>query len=291
MPKDRRNQVLRLRGGRALGFAEYGAFDGRPVFHFHGSASSRLEHPPYEGPLEESGLRLICVDRPGHGLSDFVPGRRLVDWPDDVRQLAEALRIDQFHVEGYSAGGAYALACAHFLPDRVRAAALIASPAPMERSGRYSGLPLPNRMLAWSARWAPPLTRLLRWAMRRRVVGDEPQSLARLMSSLPESDRRILAEPRVAAVFATAIREGFRLGSRGAALDDVLLHRDWGFDLQGVRSRVDVWHGTADVNVSPAAADFLGGALPRARVTRLPGEGHFFPFERWGEVLRALVEG
>jgi len=110
-------QSIALGDGRRLGFAEYGDLDGLPVFHFHGSAGSRLDRPGRAETLQEAGVRFISVERPGHGLSDFLPKRRLVDWPADVSQLADWLRLDNFYVEGHSAGGPYALACARYLPD------------------------------------------------------------------------------------------------------------------------------------------------------------------------------
>jgi hypothetical protein len=40
---ERMSQTVELHDGRALGFAEYGDPDGKPVFHFHGHPGSRLE--------------------------------------------------------------------------------------------------------------------------------------------------------------------------------------------------------------------------------------------------------
>jgi hypothetical protein len=34
---------------------------------------------------------MIALDRPGMGLSDYQPRRTLVNWPDDVIQLAAAI--------------------------------------------------------------------------------------------------------------------------------------------------------------------------------------------------------
>ncbi len=291
MTSGRANQTIVLEDGRRLGFAEFGAPGGRPVFHFHGSAASRLERPPSEPMLVDADVRFISVDRPGHGLSDFQPARRLIDWPDDVRQLADHLALERFWVEGYSAGGPYALACARLLPERVIAGALVSSAAPMDRPGALSGLPLPNMILAASSRWLPWLVRLVRRVMRRSMTGDIERSVRRLMSSIPDVDKEILYESRNAEVFGEAIREGLRPGSRGVTLDDVLIHRDWGFDLGGLEPRIDIWQGTADVNVPPSAAGFLSDAIPGARMTMVPGEGHFFVFERWRDILTQLVDG
>ncbi len=290
MSDDRKSQTLSLREGRRLGFAEFGSPGGRPVLHFHGSSSSRLERPPSESMLGEIDVRLIVVERPGYGLSDFAP-RRILDWADDIRDLADHLGLDRFWVEGYSAGGPYALACASRMPGRVIAGALVSSAAPMGRPGAFDGLPLPNRLLAAAARWAPWLVGPIRRVMRRLMLEDVGTSIRRMMSGIPASDAAALRAPETARMFAEAVREGLRRGSEGVAYDDVLIHRPWGFDPTTVRCRIDLWQGDADVNVPPSAAGYLEARLPCARLTMLRGAGHFFIFERWRDILLALVEG
>lgn len=282
-------QSVVLPDGRRLAFAEYGDPNGCPVFHFHGSAGSRLDRPADEGVLWAEGIRFIAVDRPGHGWSDFQPHRRLVDWPKDVSHLADHLNLEAFYVEGWSAGGPHALACAWYLPDRVKGGALIASAAPMERSGAFAGLPFANLVLAASARWAPPLTHLVRWLSRRMVLRDPEQASRQLMASIPAADKAALYAPANLAGFVQSIREGFRPGSRGVAHDDVIIRRNWGFDLASIRVPVDIWHGEADTNVPISGGRYLADVLPRARTFFLPGEGHFFILSRWREVLTALV--
>ena len=54
---------------------------------------------------ERVGIRLIGLDRPGIGRSDPKAGYQLLDWPDDVMELADQLGIERFAVEGLSGGG------------------------------------------------------------------------------------------------------------------------------------------------------------------------------------------
>jgi pimeloyl-ACP methyl ester carboxylesterase len=283
------NQILVLGDGRKLGYAEYGPPLGRPVFYFHGAASSRLERPVDEGLLPAAGVRLITADRPGHGLSDPQPGRRLLDWPDDIRRLADHLGLDRFYVMGCSSGGPHALACAYRLADRVLACAAVSSVAPMGRPGAFEGLPLPNRLLAVSARRAPWLTRLIRRLMYSLVTRDVETATRRLMASIPESDKEALYAPEHVDGFVASIREAFRGGWQGTARDDVLVNRDWGFALSAIGVRVDVWHGEADVNVPCHAGEYLHAHIPHSRIILLPGEGHFFLIKRWREILAALL--
>lgn len=289
MLNDRINQTLILENGRRLGYAEYGIPAGRPVFHFHGSGSSRLDHPSSENMLNDLNIHFISVDRPGHGLSDFQSNRRLLDWPNDISQLADHLGIHQFYVDGHSAGGPHALVCAYQLHERVIAGAVISSVAPMSRLNAYQGMPIMNQILARSSRQFPWITKLIRWIMRGMVMGDVEKASQHLMSSIPDTDKAILYTPQNVEIFVSAIREGFRLGSRGVAQDDILINQEWGFDLARVLPRIDIWHGEADVNVPIHAAKYMRDVLPNAQAFFLPGEGHFFVLTHWEAILSTLV--
>ena len=85
---------------------EYGSPRGLPIIHCHGTPSSRVEGDLIFNAAiaAELGVRIIVPDRPGMGRSDFQPGRRIVDWPDDVLELAAALGLDRFAVLGSSGG-------------------------------------------------------------------------------------------------------------------------------------------------------------------------------------------
>src|SRR5690348_6314631 len=97
--------AITLRDGRALGYAEFGDPTGAPVILLHGWCGSRLTRHPDDQLTASLGVRLIGVDRPGVGLSDRKPRRTLLDWPDDLEQLMDALDLQQAGVVGHSAGG------------------------------------------------------------------------------------------------------------------------------------------------------------------------------------------
>ena len=77
----RTSQQIKLRDGRMLGYAEFGAPGGRPVFYFHGFPGSRLDWPlsDADDSAAQLNVRIIAVDRPGMGLSDFKRGREILD--------------------------------------------------------------------------------------------------------------------------------------------------------------------------------------------------------------------
>jgi len=290
MSSDRLNQTLTLRDGRALGFAECGDLQGTPVFYFHASGSSRLERPADELILADLGIRFITSDRPGHGLSDPQPERKLLDWPDDVSQLADHLDVGKFYVMGWSAGGAPALACATKLPERVPAAAIVSGVSPPECPGQYKGLPFANRLWKFGARRMPALVRFMRRAAYPLIMGDLEEAGKTMSMSFSLEDRRLLDDPEDLKRFAQDIQEGYRQGWEGPVQDDIVNARPWGFRLEDVAQRVDIWHGELDGNVGLHHADCLHERLANSRLTVWDGEAHLALLTHWHEILAALIE-
>jgi pimeloyl-ACP methyl ester carboxylesterase len=128
-------QRVTLKDGRALGFAEYGDPKGEPMLEFHGCPSSRLEARNYDEAGKKLGVRVIGVDRPGFGISTFVKGYRIVDWPADVIEFADALGLNRLSVAGISSGSPYALACARFIPERLHGCSVVSGLPPLTVNG------------------------------------------------------------------------------------------------------------------------------------------------------------
>ena len=105
--------------GRTLAYVEYGDPGGVPVFYAHGGPGSRLEGILFHVAAAQHGFRFIATDRPGMGQSSFMSGRRLLDYPRDIADLADALGIDRFGVLGWSGGGAHTVVCGYAIPERL----------------------------------------------------------------------------------------------------------------------------------------------------------------------------
>jgi len=214
---ERAASVLTLKDGRRLAYAEYGDPQGKPLFFFHGMPGSRLEGKLADPAAKKLGVRVIAADRPGYGLSDFVPRRTFLDWPADVVALAGALGIERFAVAGVSGGGPYVAACALKIPERLAAAGIIAGVSPFDVPDATVGMSQGNRFLFGLARRFPWLVRppiALMGMLARRF----PDRMMRTMiRSMPEPDQAALADPQMLAIFKKDSVEAFRSGSRGAA--------------------------------------------------------------------------
>lgn len=289
MASDRENQRLKLKDGRMLGYAEYGDASGKPVFHFNSSGGSRLEHPSDLSILTDLGVRLISTDRPGHGISDPQPGRKLLDWPDDVGQLADHLNVDKFYVEGWSAGGPHALACAYELPDRVSAGALVSGLAPPDRPRPYEGLPFALKVMNFIGRRVPTLVYLFHRLFYNMLQGDPKKVEDRMASSFPPEDIKAIEESGSKDMLFTNFREGYKQSWDGPAQDDIIINSSWGFRLEDIQTRFDVWQGEIDKNIPVNQGEYQHKLLPSSRLRVLPGQAHLYLLTYWREVLETLV--
>jgi pimeloyl-ACP methyl ester carboxylesterase len=282
--------TIKLKDGRTLGFAIFGDPRGRPVFFFHGMPGSRFFRPP-DDVTSRLGVRLITTDRPGYGLSTFQPGRRILDWPSDIAQLADQLGIWKFAVAGHSAGGPYVAACAYALPERVTAAASLSGAGPANAPGITDGMAPTNRLGITIGRFVPwTLWQPLVWVFYHRRAVDPAADCERGIGIRPPADDVQLKDPLV---FETCIRseiEAFRPGLRGLAWEARLLTRPWGFPLEDIRIPFHLWHGTQDDQATLAMARHIAGKIPGSRLHILKNEAHMLLFPHWEEILTQLIQ-
>jgi pimeloyl-ACP methyl ester carboxylesterase len=266
--------VVVLPDGRRLAYAEYGDPRGHPTLYFHGFPGSRLEAALAAASASRAGVRLLAPDRPGMGGSDLQPHRRLLDWPADVLRLADHAGLERFTVVGVSGGGPYAAACAHSIPERLDAVAVVSGVAPLDGDALFAGMLWPNRAVLRIARRVPWLVER---GLRPAVVARRcPRIVVRLLArSLNAPDRDVLARAEVRDTIARSLAESLRQGTRGHACELLILTRPWGFRLEDASSEVHLWHGGRDRVVPMAHHLHLSERLPRAHCERYPDEGHF----------------
>lgn len=280
------SQQIKLQDGRMLGYAEYGASEGIPIFYFHGFPSSRLDWQLSndDNSLTELNVRVIAPDRPGYGLSDFKRGRKMVDWPEDVIELANTLQIGKFAVLGISGGGPYAASCAYGIRERLVKTGIVCGMGPSDAPGMKDGV-------SWTIPGTPSIIRrvilmLTSMGLRR----DPDQFLSRTKETISELDRQLLDQPELAALFIDGMREAFRNGIRGANQDAALYARPWGFKLRDITDEIHLWHGEQDINVPVSVGRYVADAIPNCNTNFYTMEGHLtLPHNHIREILSTLV--
>jgi pimeloyl-ACP methyl ester carboxylesterase len=259
-------KTIQLGDGRRLSYAEFGEPTGKPIIHFHGYPGSRLEGKIISATAARCGVRLIAVDRPGMGLSDFKPKRTILDWPDDVAELADFLKIDRFAVEGISGGGPYSAACAYKISDRLTSAGILSGAGPYWDPGEPWSKP--SDMESVKNFWLQFSTRL------------------------PEPDRKVILDPTTLKLLTEEMFEAFRKGAEGPAYERELYRKDWGFKLEDISPNVNVylWHGELDVNVPISMGRIMAEAMPNCRTEFYAEEGHYSTaLNHLEEIIRTLI--
>ncbi len=276
-----------LPDGRWIGFTVYGPSDGEPVFYFHGMRSCRLDVDFASAACDQAGIRLIAVDRPGIGASEFQPSRRLVDWANDVLAIADNLGVGRFALLAWSAGCPYALACAYMLGERISRIGIVAGLAPFDRTRTPEQLGLAfDRMLFRMADRSPDSAAFRLNASRRL-----PSLLLRrgLLKGLKSPADRSLVRSLPPQEIVGPFREALLYGATGTVLDYRILGGWWGFELEPIETDVHLWHGEKDQVIPPSHAEWLSSRLPKKTLHLVPGEGHFLLRTHLKEILSTVA--
>lgn len=266
---------IRLPDGRFLGFLECGDPEGMSIFHFHGFPGSRLEVRLAKEIASRRNIRIIGIDRPGYGVSDYKKERTILDWPDDVIQLADQLEIDRFSVLGVSGGGPYAAACAYKIPNRLISAGIVSGLGPITASGIGKDMLWFNRFGLKIAAHVPWLVTPIMVPVSYMLRHHADKMVAYLSRSSKELDCRELKRPEIENILCGTFKESMHSGAAGAVRDAILYANPWGFDLQDIRTPVWLWHGEKDDIIPISMARYVAERIPDCRPTFYAAEGHF----------------
>ena len=241
------------------------AGEGPAVMLVHAGIADRRMWRPYLSWLAGEGWHAIAPDLPGFG--EHAPSADPPAPWDFLRDVLDELGVDRSVIVGNSFGGAVALRLAVTAPERVRALAMISSPAPgmtpspqleaawtaeteaMER-GDIDGA-VDAVVTAWLAPDAPVDLRELVAAMQRRAFELDPEGM------MPQASDPVEAQPeRVREIAVPAL----------------------------------VAVGESDMPDFAWSARALATALPHASQHTIAGAGHLAPLEA-PEAFRELLAG
>ncbi len=284
------DHTLRLSSGRLLGYAEHGDPAGAPCFYFHGWPSARVQGALMDEAGRRHGLRIISPDRPGVGLSDFHPGRELMDWPPLLEELAEHLKVGRFHVIGWSGGGPYVLVTALTMPERLLSATILCGAPPLSFLG-YAHMFWPYRLMIRLRHAFPTiLNGVLR--MGERISRGEPDAapLKWLLGMLGKADREVMSRPEIFSVVRQGIVESLRRGPKSVVADADIYLSEWGFEVGRIAYLVHFWHGREDRNIAWQYSEQLAAIMPHTTTHWLDNEGHYsLPVTQLDAILKQAL--
>ena len=270
-----------LKDDRTLSYIEFGDPTGHPVFYAHGGPGSRLEGKLFHEEALRRKYRFIATDRPGMGESTYLSNRKLLDYPRDIAELADALGIGKFGVMGWSGGGAHTTVCGYAIPERLlfnMSFAGYTNFAEMPGAEKY----LESKVDQVSVGLSKKHPRLFKIFFDLMNISEKfmPESTYKaFMKELCESDQKIAAEQEFRGIFMESQAEAFRQGSQGVTSDAAVHYVDWGFKLEEISFNLHVFHGIEDHLVPLEFGQHISENVPNCELHIMKGEGHLFPYK------------
>jgi pimeloyl-ACP methyl ester carboxylesterase len=218
---------------------------------------------------------------------------------NDVTYLADYLRIDEFSLSGYSAGGPYAVTYTAMHTDRVTKTIVI------------SGISLPietthmsreNKRL-WEMSIKPIIGPRIAMEIRDHVVdiADNPDAFLEsnegkqlLEDPATRDEVRLIWSPgTVRDVFLRAIVESVRqkdICTQAWIQEAKLFRKSWHIDLSRIpEGRIVLVHGAADRHVPISHAHRTAQAMPGAQMQIVENCGHGLLYSHFREIFDVLT--
>jgi pimeloyl-ACP methyl ester carboxylesterase len=102
----------------------------------------------------------------------------------------------------------------------------------------------------------------------------------------PKLDQEFMAIPSIREMFEQGMREAFRQGPEGW-LADVFAISNWGFEIEGINTPIEVFHGSSDKIIFPAMSRSIAEQVPQGRFNLIPDEGHCCIYRQWVRILES----
>ncbi|MDB9527568.1 alpha/beta hydrolase [Oscillatoria sp. CS-180] len=288
-------QYFTLHDGRQIAYDSVGDPNGQPVLFFHGSPGSRLDVCLAEAAALKHGWYIVAPDRPGMGHSDFKPEYTLLDYTNDICQLADGLGFSTFGVMGHSGGGTTVLSCAYALPKRLEFALDLAGWAPVTVPDLRFQMTALDRFfaerIARSQKTIPILFQVPFATLGLAAKVLPAKTFVRLLyrsQYFCDADYAVLSVPENAQALIHTVRESFHQGSKGPAHDALLRYQDWGFDLAEIDFPIHIFHGRDDVSAPYAFAEYKHRYLANSQLHAYSHEGHFFLWSHWDDIMETV---
>ena len=212
----------------------------------------------------------------------------MVNWGQDMEELADALGLGAFSVAGHSGGGPHALAIPFRLPDRVTKIVLASPVAPLDEKGMarllinkdlklIAKLHFLHHMIKWGADYAG-----------KKAERDIPSFVEATAADDKSDAETFLKDPAQRAMFEASFTAGMQQGGEGM-YEMIMALWDWGFRPEDVSHHVEMFYGDADDILDPKMPLHLADRLPDCSTHIWPGAGHygFIDAKRWTEFLGA----
>ncbi|MFV1871854.1 MAG: alpha/beta fold hydrolase [Oleiphilus sp.] len=242
--------------------------------------------------LKENKVRILIPERPGYGDSSPSIGRTHQDFCQDLRELLDFLNISKVKLVAHSIGGAYALAMAEFLPERVERIAMVNAITRMADMLTAKPVPVLIKAVHQSLRFAPFLIDpIMKMAVGKDLEHFYSQQLNYMRPTREgrAADINLLAQPEFRRYCLKNLKQSSKQGLSIWSEELKLSLVEWPFSVRNKDIEYQFWHGDEDDVISINAAIRLAKDLNTKAFFRMKDETHFLFPRHVHEVIKHLI--
>tara|TARA_R110001592_G_scaffold177076_2_gene417222 strand:+ start:18516 stop:20453 length:1938 start_codon:yes stop_codon:yes gene_type:complete len=263
------------------------------IIVLHNMMGSAFELPSsVNSLLQENKLRIIVPERPGYGDSSKHKNRSHESFCQDILQLLNHLEIDKVKVIAHSIGGAYALAMAEYIPEKIERIAMVNALTRLEDMLNSKPVPVLISAVHQSLRFAPFLIEpILKMAVGKDLEHFYSQQLNYMRPTKEgrAADINLLSQPEFRHYSLKNLKQSAKQGIQIWSEELKLSFSDWPFDIGNKEVEYQFWHGDEDDVISVHAAIRLAKELNTQSFFRLKYETHYLFTRHINEVIQELI--
>ncbi|WP_275076472.1 alpha/beta fold hydrolase [Providencia rettgeri] len=246
-----RQHIMTLPDGRQLCWFESGPKTGFPVIFCTGAGMSGNLGFGLDL-LEKYNIRLIVPERAGLGDSTFHAHKSLKSVALDIQALLDNQGIKQFSVLGFSQGGVFAMAVAHYCQPV--SLSIVSGQDQFEHPATRAKLTADVVNLQEQALNTPE--NLSDW-LQKNVTGE--WLLAFILNCGAEIDQQLYNEEHFLEAYTDCMCRAFSQGNQGYVQDLLLSLQNWEFNPEDITCPTALWYGELDMSTvhSPDFGDVL----------------------------------
>ena len=277
--------------GRQLPVNLIGPKNGQPVLFIHGMLDGFAFGKPIAELMEKFGIRLIAPSRPGFGDSPLAYDKRKApqEFAADLQQLMDYLELPQCNLFGHMAGAVYAFAAASQLGSRIGRVVSVSGAVPITSLKQFSSMSSRQRVVAWTARFAPALLpTILRAGIAQIDAGGEEAFMEALYAE-SRLDRMTLKNSSVRAAVTAGYHFAVAQGHRAFDVDSVHVTRNWSEYVENVSQPVTLIHGRHDPVVSIESVRAFADRYENFSLVELENCGQLALFQEPEAIFQTLA--
>lgn len=241
-------EMVELDGGRRVQIYRAGAEGGRPVLFLHGMLEGPAVLEFLAPHLHARGLSVLMPARPGFGQTDPVArAPQALDVMESItRQVIARDALRRPVLLGHMGGSMYGHVLARRLGQQVAGLVCVSGVAPIERLGQLANMAPRQRVVAYTARFAPALLPTILRAGIAQIDGKGVEDFMAALYAQGTHDREAIERLGIGALLQSGYRFSVEQGDIGFATDSHFVVRDWSAEIEGLTVPVHYFNGRHD---------------------------------------------